>query len=453
MSVNLLAEQILTELGGAANILHMTHCATRLRIQLACPEKCDDKAMRNIDGVLGTVTLSGQYQVIIGHQVKPVFLALQQQATSPSNEGQNENPAPQRKVSVFDIISGSFLPLLGLMAGGGMLKVILTLVERFSPQLASGNTCQILAAIANAPFFFLPALLGCSLAKRLGANPYIGLMIGAALLDPSLNTLIAQPGSSFMAIPLVPANYAASVFPVFIAISAFYWLEKLLLRIVPLFLQLVVVPLCSLVIIIPATLLIFGPFGIAVGEQLASGITLLQTTNGLLCGLLLGAGYTFIVLMGLHWGLVPVILANLAQGGDPVYAIGGMSAFAQMGVAVGVLLCRPPAKLRVLLSSALLPALISGVTEPIIYGVMLPYRRLFLYVAIASAIGGAINGYFQVRMVAYTFASVPGIPAFSPMGIYLVSVLVTLACAALMVTLFGYHNKEISPPQGVNTDE
>ncbi len=453
MSVNTLAEKILTELGGPGNILNLTHCATRLRIRLSDPALCDDSAMKKIDGVLSTQTVSGQYQIIIGHQVNAVYRALQQQCDAISSPAPKIPGSPAARLSVFDIISGSFLPLLGLLAAGGMLKVILTLTARISPEIAAGNTCQVLAAIANCPFYFLPVLLGCSVAKRLGANPFSGLIIGAALLDPSLSGIIAQPGSSFAFLPLVPANYAGSVFPVFIAVTACYWLEKLLLRIIPLFLQLALVPMFSLVIIIPATLLIFGPVGIALGEQLALGVGMLQNTSGLLCGLILGAGYTFIVLLGLHWGLVPVILANLAQGGDPLYAIGGMAAFAQMGVAIGVLLAHPPKELRVLISSALLPAMISGVTEPIIYGVMLPFRRLFLYVAIASAIGGAINGHFRVQMVAYSFASLPGIPAFSPMGIYTISVLLTLASAALLVMIFGYHQPPKNTVQGEPLNE
>lgn len=438
MSVNLLAENILTGLGGAGNILNLTHCATRLRIRLADTTKCNDAAIKQINGVLGTVTVSGQYQLIIGHQVATVYQALQQLCHSASPGQQVTGGSRPARLPVFDIISGSFLPLLGLMAAGGLLKVILTVTGYLSPATAAGNTCQILAAIANCPFYFLPVLLGCSLARRLGANPFSGLIIGAALLDPVISGIITQPGSSFASLPLVPVSYAGSVFPVFIAVTACYWLEKLLLRIIPLFLQLALVPMLSLIIIIPATLLIFGPFGIALGEQLALLIGMLQNSSGLLCGLILGAGYTFIVLFGLHWGLVPVILANLASGGDPLYAIGGMAAFAQIGVAAGVLVSRPPKELRVLLSSALLPAMISGVTEPIIYGLMLPFRRLFLYTAIASAIGGAINGYFGVQMVAYAFASLPAIPAFTPVGIYLVSVLVTVTSAAIMVLIFGY---------------
>ncbi len=453
MSAHSLAKEILTGVGGAGNILNLTHCATRLRLRLACQEKCDDKALKNTPGVLGTVTVSGQYQIIIGHQVAAVYLALQQQCTAASPVHPPPAVVLPVRTSVFDIISGSFLPLLGLMAAGGMLKVILTITERISPAIAAGNSCQVLAAIANCPFYFLPALLGCSVAKRLGANPFSGLIIGAALLDPSLISIIALPGSSFATLPLLPVNYAGSVFPVFIAVSACYWLEKMLLRIIPLYLQLALVPMFSLVIIIPATLLLFGPFGIALGEWLAQTVSLLQNSSGLLCGLILGAGYTFIVLLGLHWGLVPVILANLAAGGDPLYAIGGMAAFAQMGVALGVLLSRPPKELRVLISSALLPAMISGVTEPILYGVMLPFRRLFVYVAIAGAVGGAINGHFRIQMVAYSFASLPGIPAFSPMGIYLVSVLLTLATAALLVMIFGYRQSPKNTVQGETTHE
>lgn len=443
MSVSsVLAVQLLQAVGGKDNVRHFSHCATRLRLQLARPEACNDAHIRQLDGVLGTVTINGQYQIIIGHQVTAVYQQLAELSGQyPSGAVASESPKQRKKVALFDILSGGFLPLIGLLAGGGMLKVLLTVIAAVTPSMATQSSYHVLAVIANAPFWFLPALLGCSLAKRLGANPYMGLIIGASLLDPALTGLLSQPDSNFLGIPLLSAQYAYSVFPVFIAVSAGYWLEKGLLALLPDFLQLVLVPMLCLMIIIPVTLLVFGPFGMALGEQLARGITWLQTTNGLLCGVFVGAVYTFIVMMGLHWGLVPVILANLAQGGDPIFAIGGMAAFSQMGVALGVLLTRPPQKLRRLLNSALLPAMISGVTEPIIYGVMMPFRRLFLYAAIAAAIGGGFNGYYRVNMVTWSFASLPGIPAFSPTGLYLASVGITLASSALMVVMFGYRNR------------
>lgn len=440
-----LVARLLDAAGGSDNIRHLTHCATRLRLQLVRPEQCDDSTIRQLTGVLGTVTASGQYQIIIGPQVAEVYRQLLALCDTEQQDDPETIPAKGfGKNALFDIISGSFLPLLGLMAGAGMLKVLLIIIAAISPSLANSSTCQILTAISNAPFWFLPALLGCSLARRLGANPFTGLIIGASLLDPTLTEILTRPDSNFLGLPLLSAQYAYSVFPVFIAVSAGYWLEKGLLKIIPAFLQLVLVPMLCLMIIIPITLLIFGPFGVAMGEKLAWGISWLQSSNGLLCGLIVGAGYTFIVMMGLHWGLVPVVLANLAQGGDPLFAIGGMAAFSQMGVALGVLLSHPPKSLRVLLTSALFPALISGITEPIIYGVMMPFRRLFLYAAIAAAIGGGINGYYHVTMVAYSFASIPAIPAFSPTGIYLISVLITLASAALLVRVFGYRNKEMT---------
>ncbi|MDT0204575.1 PTS transporter subunit EIIC [Serratia marcescens] len=447
-----IAKEIVSALGGAGNIRHITHCATRLRINLVSTAQLDNTRIKKIDKVLGTVSAGGQYQIIVGNDVGDIYQAISQQLhIEPPPATVNEGVSPQatEKSSIFDIISGSFLPLLGLLAGGGMLKVLLTLAQQSQLMSPDNGTFSILSSIANAPFYFLPALLGCSLAKRLGANPYMGLIIGASLLEPSLITLMNGSSLSFIGLPVIPQNYGSSVFPVFIAVLFFSWLEKKLKQLIPTGLQLFLLPMLSLMIVVPFTLLVFGPFGMLIGNTIAKAVLALSGINGLLTGVILGGCYTFIVVLGLHWGLVPIVLANLAAGGDPLYAIGGMSGFAQMGIALGFMLKSRQKPLRILAGTAFIPAIFSGVTEPIIYGLMLPYRRTFLYVALAGAIGGGINGFFQVRMVSYAFASFLGIPAYSPMGVYLISALITVAVASLLVVLFGY---QPNPKGDINHD-
>ncbi|NOJ72290.1 PTS transporter subunit EIIC [Paenibacillus alvei] len=447
MSYEKIAKNLINQVGGMENIRNLSQCATRLRFQLVDQNKVNDEEIKGTDLVLGTVVAGGQYQVIIGSKVADVYkeiMKLKDKNTSEetANNVQNETGTKKGVQGIFDIISGSFLPLLGVLAGSGMLKAILNLLLEFNLIDTNNSTYIVLSSISNAVFYFLPILLGFSLSKRLGVNVYIGAVIGASLLEPGFMGLIGNGNVDFLGIKLIAIDYASSVFPVFIAIAFYAKFEKLLIKFIPKMLQMFMVPMISLVVIVPLTMLIFGPFGTLVGEAIANFVVMLSGVSGMLTGAILGGFYTFLIVMGLHWGLVPIVLANLGAGGDPLYAMGGMCAFAQMGIALGFLLRSKNKKLQTLAGSSLIPAVLSGVTEPIIYGLIVPYRKTFIYIMIAGAIGGGINGFFQVKMVSYAFASFLGIPAYSPMLVYLVSAIITLVTAAFFIIVFGYEGKK-----------
>ena len=68
------AQEILDAVGGPDNIIHFTHCATRLRFELRDASVIDKDTVEAIDGVLGAVPQSGdRYQIVIGGAVQSVF--------------------------------------------------------------------------------------------------------------------------------------------------------------------------------------------------------------------------------------------------------------------------------------------------------------------------------------------------------------------------------------------
>lgn len=68
-----IANGILEAVGGVDNIAGMTHCATRLRLNLRDDAKCDDEAVKKVDGVINTANAAGQYQVLIGTEVPKLY--------------------------------------------------------------------------------------------------------------------------------------------------------------------------------------------------------------------------------------------------------------------------------------------------------------------------------------------------------------------------------------------
>ncbi len=157
-------------------------------------------------------------------------------------------------------------------------------------------------------------------------------------------------------------------------------------------------PLISLIVIVPLTVLIFGPFGTYVGEALAVFIQFLSARSGILTGAVMGAAWSFLTILGLHWAVIPIFLANLAKSGlDPLSPMVAAAPFAQIGMGLGVLFKTRDKDLKTLAGSGLIPGALAGTTEIITYGILVRYKRTMVIVAIAGAIGGAINGAFGVK--------------------------------------------------------
>lgn len=442
MSYEALAKEIVQHVGGEKNISSLVHCATRLRFKLKDKNKANKQALEEMDGVLSVVQGGGQYQVVVGSHVADVYKEIIKIANIGANVDSSDESKGSITSQIFDVISRSFSPLLGALAGAGMLKALLTVLTMLGWLSPESGTYLILSAAGNAVFFFLPIFLGITLAIRLGANPYVGGTIGAALLEPNLTGLLAEGGaSSFIGIPVVIVDYSSTVFPVFIAVCMYAAFEKQLKKMIHKDLQMFLVPMLSLVVIVPLTVMIFGPFGVYVGNGIGAAISFLGERSGLLTGAVMGASWTFLTLLGLHWGLVPIIIGNLAAGGDPLASMLSAAVFAQIGVAFGVFLRARDKKVKALAGSTMLPGALAGITEPILYGLILRHRRTLFYVIGAGAIGGAINGALGSKAVVFNFPSFLSIPAYSPIALHVIGVSVAFTLAVLLTVLAGYENK------------
>lgn len=447
MSYNNLAKDILQHVGGEQNVSSLVHCATRLRFKLRDTEKANKAALENNSGVLSVVESGGQFQVVIGSHVPEVYKELTKMVNVGSASDSSDEPKGSIGSRIFEVISRSFHPLLGALAGAGMIKAILTVLTMLGWLSPESGTYFILSAAGNAVFYFLPILLGITLATKLGANPYIGGAIGAALLEPNFTGLLAAGKSTdFMGIPVILMDYSSSVFPVFIAVCIYAVLERFLKKVIHKDLQMFLVPMLSLMIIVPLTVIAFGPFGVNVGNGIGAAISFLSEKSGVLTGAVVGAAWTFLTLLGLHWGLVPIILANLANGGDPLGPMLAAAPFAQMGIAIAVFLRTKDKTLKSMAGASALPGLLAGVTEPILYGIIMRYKRTIPIVILTGAVGGAINGAFGVKLTAFAFTSIFSIPVYTPMLQYVIGIAVAFGGAILLTVLMGYENKKQQEP-------
>lgn len=188
-----------------------------------------------------------------------------------------------------------------------MIKALLTILTIMKWMSDTSSTYAILSAAGNAVFYFLPIFLGITLAIKLGANPYVGGVIGAALLDPNFTALIgAKGGANFFGMPVTAIDYSFGVFPIFVAIFIYYYVDKLLKKIILKDLQLFLVPMISLLVMVPLTVILFGPIATNVGDVISNIFMGLFEFNRVIAGAAIGIAMPFLAVLGLHWGFTPI---------------------------------------------------------------------------------------------------------------------------------------------------
>lgn len=411
-----LAKEIVKNVGDKDNIASLTHCVTRLRFQLLDEGKANDDVLKKMDGVVTIMKSAGQYQVVIGNHVGEVYADVCEAAGI--GEG-NLKEAPAEKKNIFDAfidtVSGIFQPVLGVMSAAGMLKGLNALFTAFGLYTADSGFAVLLNVMGDAMFMFLPVMLGFTSAKKFNLKPFVGLVIGSALCYPAIqaSTLAAAGGPLYTIftgtaiespvylevfnIPLIAMDYTSTVIPVILICYLASKCEKLFTKIVPDFLKFFLVPMLTLFISLLLGFLVIGPVATFASNMIAQGIMAVRGFSPMLAGVLVGGFWQILVIFGVHWGIIPIYMNNIATlGFDNVMTPFFAGTFAQTAVVVAMMIKTKDKKLK----NLCIPASISGffgVTEPAIYGITLPRKKTFIISCIAAAAAGGYYGLMDLR--------------------------------------------------------
>ena len=404
-----LAKEILENVGGKENINSLTHCVTRLRFRLKDESKANDEALKNNPGVVTVMKSAGQYQVVIGNHVPLVYADVCELAGISNGTQQVEEEAPQGLFNkLIDIISGCFQPILGPLCAAGIIKGLnALLVFILGSSFNNSGTYMILNAIGDSIFNFLPIILGYTAAKKFNVNIIVGMIIGATLCYPTIQTdtlsaagkaigtlpFIGSYYTKFIGIPFVSGNYTSTVVPVICIVALAAQIQKIAKKFVPEMLQNFFVPFFVLIISLPIGLLVIGPVVSLLTTVLSNMFAGLYAFSPIVTAFVIGALWQCLVIFGLHWALVPMAMVNIGNLGYDTILPGMLgTTFAATGVLAAMYL-----KLKDENKKALaIPGVISafcGVTEPAIYGFLLPEKTPFVF----SCIGGAVVGTVAVK--------------------------------------------------------
>ena len=127
-----MADDIVRLVGGKENVQSLGHCMTRLRFILKDDKKADAEAIKAVGGVLGVVNAGGQFMVILGQNLLPVYDA------AIKRHGLNAGAAIDENLDDPKIKE----PLTLKSAGLAALSYVSTSVTALQPGLVAGGMHQ-----------------------------------------------------------------------------------------------------------------------------------------------------------------------------------------------------------------------------------------------------------------------------------------------------------------------
>jgi PTS system beta-glucosides-specific IIC component len=182
-----LAKDIIQNVGGKENISGLKHCITRLRFDLKDEGKANDEVLKNMKGVVTVAKGSGQYQVVIGNHVGDVYdEVMEQLGEIPKSTKKTEEKKKSLAATIYDFLPAVFGPCISLLCAAGMIQGFSSLFVYLGWMNGEGGLYKILYAMGNAAFYFFPVLLGASTARKLKMDTWLGMLIGAAMMYPTI---------------------------------------------------------------------------------------------------------------------------------------------------------------------------------------------------------------------------------------------------------------------------
>lgn len=412
-----LAREIVNHVGGRENISSLTHCITRLRFKLKDESRAKDDIIKNMDGVVTVMKSGGQYQVVIGNHVPEVYadvmnlIGIEEESTERQDDSRSGNLFNR----AIDVISGIFQPILGIMAACGMVKGLNALFVALGLYTDASGGYLVLNAIGDGLFNYMPLFLGYTAAKKFHLKPMLGLVIGAIMCYPTIQTSALEAGgqalytlfggtvfeslvyTEFFGIPLISMNYTGTVIPVIFVVYFASKCEKFFNKFIPDLVKFFFVPMLTLLVAVPAGFLLIGPLATFGSAIIAEVVMSVRNFSPMLAGAIVGLTWQVLVIFGLHWGFIPVYINNIMTNGyDNVMMPFFACTFATSAVVLAIFFKTKNKQLK----EMALPNFISGifgVTEPAIYGILLPLKKPFIISCIVGGIGGGFYGAFNFR--------------------------------------------------------
>ncbi|MBL5863125.1 PTS transporter subunit EIIC [Serratia fonticola] len=492
------AKEIVRLIGGDNNVINVTHCATRLRFILKDTSQADKDTLKRVKGVITVIESSGQLQVVIGNHVGDAYREVLKLVNMDENVAVS---APNVGIvsRLMDIISSIFAPFLYPLAACGVLQGLISLFAALGWMDPASGTYRILNFVSWTGFTFLPVMVAFTAAKKFNVNPFTAVIAACALVspdymnmltankillvnsaDPAMQALMQEAVNNpqiarvlaevagipinaapltFLGMPVQYLSYTASVIPIILMVWIMSYVQRFFERILPLVIRNLFTPMFCIAIMVPLTLLAFGPIGNMIGGAIGGVYNTLYHLSPSIAGAVVGALWMPLVTLGVHWGITPVTVGNYATlGYDTFTGLQASPVFAMAGAVLGVYLkSKDPEMKRVSLSAGM--TALFGITEPAIYGVALRLKRPMICGCVAGAVGGSIAGAFNAVSWSYCLPGIAVLPVFFKEGHmpqflgFLLSICVAFVLGAVLTYIVGFKEEQPAPTAPLNKPE
>lgn len=436
-----LAQRIVELIGGKENVNDAWHCQTRLRFKLVDENKAETEKIKELAGVINVLSKGGVYQIVIGPNVADVFEELE--PLLDLNQGSKQKEKTNIGAKIIDFVSGVFQPIIPALSGAGMVKAVLALLVVFKAVNVESATYQLLNMLGDTIFYFLPVFLAFTEARKLKCNQIIAAAVATVLVNPTWLSFVTagKPVNLFNVIPFHLVNYAYSVIPIILIVFVQSYIEHFLNKLIPKAVELVFVPMLTLLIMGILALSVLGPIGDILGGYLSQFFTYLSVNASWAPALLVGGLLPVMVMFGLHNGIAPLGVMQMAtKGYDSIFGPGCVvSNMCSATAALVVALRTRDQKTKELGFSSSITAYM-GITEPALYGINLPKR----YPLIAAMIGGAFGGLYAGLTHTHRFATgSSGLPAVllyigDNTLRYLINILIAMVIGVVITAVLTY---------------
>lgn len=445
-----LAQQIIKHVGEPENIEHITHCATRLRFTLKDKNKVNPEALYGLPEVVKLVDSPSQFQIVIGPKVDQVCSAIKELLGEQTPVAEETTAQGSWVSRLLATLSAIFTPYIGVLAGVGVVKGIVVLLQTMNLVDTHSYVFTVFNALSSGVFVMLPLFIAVTASERFKTNKFTALALTAAMIFPLTDPSV--PGAfHIMGLALNVKIYGGAVIPAVFAVLFLSYVERWLKKIIPELAAFVFVPCLSLIICGFVVFTLIGPIADYVGVGIANGYAWLYNLSPVISGALLaGIGQLFVV-FGVHWGIIPLALINIQVNGyDTIMAMFMSAVMGQFGAAFGAIFIARNLKDKQIAISASISAFF-GITEPALYGVNLKYRMLFVFGCIGAALGGGITGLLGVK----TYSFLPVLNVFelglfsgpdSKMIYEVFAIIVAFTVPAVLIIIYGKTRKLVASP-------
>lgn len=460
MAINVpkLSDSIIELIGGTENIHSVTHCVTRIRFILKDVNKANTEELKKVEGVLGVLFGAGQYQIVLGPNLFPVFEYVVKEYNLDTEEAIDEyhpeDNSEEKSTGIkgyfekaMQFLSATLTPFITVLYGAGMLKVVLGVSAYFWPIITENTTYMMFNFMSDVPFYFMPVFIAYGAARTLKSNPAFAIAMSLMLMYPNFMNLIdGEQAVTIFGLPVTLVSYANTLLPAIFSALLLAKLEKFFYKVIPGVLRTVFAPLLTLAVSMPIVMIILAPIGTIVGNYIVNiFVGLYDLTGGVAVGVLAGI-WPFMVIGGMNMLFVAPMMELLSNTGydnffRPAWILHNIS---QGAACVAVALRTKKKRLRSEAISAAIGAIVSGVTEPAIYGVNLRLKKPIYGVIAGSVVGGTVAGIMGAKAYTLGYSSILAIPIFmDTMLAIIIAIAVTFVVSLLITLVLGFDDSII----------